>query len=147
MGDQRPFLREKGHVGRRVAGANERDATGTFTRMTGFLVTRGTACESGGVFHMKNVRKLAVVAAAALGLAACEGRADENLAASAENIAGDVGNLAEDAANGAVNVANDVGSAVGNGVDAAGNSLDENNSGNAAATNTAVNTTTTGNAQ
>jgi hypothetical protein len=79
---------------------------------------------------MMKMVKLAAVAAAALGLAACEGSADENLAASAENVGAGLGNLAEDAANVTTNVASDVGNAVGNGLDSAGNSL--NNTANEA---------------
>ena len=92
---------------------------------------------------MKNMVKLAVVAAAALGLAACEGRVDENLANSAGNVAAGVGDLAEDAANVTVEAAGDVGNAVGNGVDAASNSLEANQvegENEAAANTTSTNT-------
>jgi hypothetical protein len=87
---------------------------------------------------MKNMVKLAVVAAVALGVAACDSRTDNNLASSAENVGDSVGNLAEDAADATVNAAKDVGNAVENGVDAAGNSLEANTAGteNEAAANT-----------
>jgi hypothetical protein len=94
---------------------------------------------------MKNLAKIAAIAAAAMSLAACEGRADENAAAAAENVASDVGNLAEDAAGATANVAEDVGSAVGNGVDAASDSLQANSNGNDTAAN--VSATSSANSQ
>jgi hypothetical protein len=91
----------------------------------------------GGVF-MKSMVKLALVAAVALGVSACDSKTDNNLASSAGNVADGVGNLAEEAADATVNAAEDVGNAVGNGLDAAGNSLDANtaNGSNEAAANT-----------
>jgi type IV secretory pathway TrbL component len=92
---------------------------------------------------MKNMVKLAVVAAVALGVSACDSKTDNNLASSAGNVAEGVGDLAEDAANATVNAAEDVGNAVGNGVDAAGNSLEANNANDQ--NEAAANTTSTNN--
>ena len=90
---------------------------------------------------MKTIVKLAVAAVAVLGLGACEGQADENIAAVAEGAASDVENLAEKAAAGAENIAADTANAVENGVDAAGNRLDGDGGANndAATANNIVN--------
>jgi hypothetical protein len=92
---------------------------------------------------MKTIVKLAVAALAVLGLGACEGRTDENIAAAAEGAASDVENLAEKAAAGAENIAADTANAVESGVDAAGNRLDRDD----AAGNGAAESNSTGNSQ
>lgn len=94
---------------------------------------------------MNKIVHFTAIAAAALSLSACQGRADENAAAAVENVASDVGNLAEDAAGATANVADDVGNAVGNGVDAAGDSLQGHSNGNDTAAN--VSATSSANAQ
>jgi hypothetical protein len=78
-------------------------------------------------------------------LSACEGSADENIAAAAENGAGAVVEGVEDAAGAVANVAEDAGAAAVNGARAVGNEVgdidvDVNANGNAGEGNVAVNT-------
>ena len=91
---------------------------------------------------MKRIIQLAALAAAALGLAACEGTADENLAGAAENGAAALGQGVEAVAADAANVAGDVGDAVGNGVSVVRNDLAEDDGNSAAGSDVTANNMT-----
>jgi hypothetical protein len=91
---------------------------------------------------MKRIIQMAALAAAAAGLAACEGSADENLAGAAENGAAALGQGVEAAAADAANVAGEVGDAVGNGVSVVRNDLAQDDGNSAAGANAAANNMT-----